>query len=274
MGGSSPRPATTRPCGSGTRRPGSCSAHSEEATSAPSSAWPSAPMAAGWSRADVRRHRAGLGSDDRPGGRLQPPQGPQHRQITSVAYSPDGRWLASACYGSIVRVWDATTGKEVSNLSWRRHERGHGRGLQPRWAPARHGQLGGNRHGLGRRDRAGSSARSRATPAASPAWPSAPMGAGSPRRAGGSHQGLGLGACRRHTEPPLRQSGQSPHAQGPHRLGPSSRLQPRRDATRLGQRGWHDQGLGRAERSGSPHLRRSTVAFSPDGKWLASTKLG
>jgi WD40 repeat protein len=30
--------------------------------------------------------------------------------IHSVAYNPDGRWLASANYDSIVRVWDATTG--------------------------------------------------------------------------------------------------------------------------------------------------------------------
>jgi WD40 repeat protein len=33
--------------------------------------------------------------------------------IASVAYSPDGRRFASACLGSIVRVWDATTGKVI-----------------------------------------------------------------------------------------------------------------------------------------------------------------
>jgi Tol biopolymer transport system component len=31
--------------------------------------------------------------------------------IEGVAYSPDGKWLASACIGSTVRVWDATTGE-------------------------------------------------------------------------------------------------------------------------------------------------------------------
>jgi RNA polymerase sigma factor (sigma-70 family) len=34
-------------------------------------------------------------------------------RVTSVAYSPDGRWIATASWDSTARVWDAKTGKEV-----------------------------------------------------------------------------------------------------------------------------------------------------------------
>ena len=129
-----------------------------------------------------------------------------HYRIRSVAYSPDGRWLASAAVDSIVRVWDATTGEEVFKSSRRRHQRGHGCGLQPRCPPAGLRQPGGDHQGLGRRDLEATPHVSRATPAASPAWPSAPMGAGWPRRAGGSHQGLGPGR----NEPGGSPAGRSP----------------------------------------------------------------
>jgi WD40 repeat protein len=46
---------------------------------------------------------------------LSPLQG-DGTSIYSVAYSPDGSWLASACGGSQVRVWDATTGKRYRDL--------------------------------------------------------------------------------------------------------------------------------------------------------------
>jgi RNA polymerase sigma factor (sigma-70 family) len=37
-------------------------------------------------------------------------------RLTSVAYSPDGRWIATAAWDGTARLWDAQTGKEVRRL--------------------------------------------------------------------------------------------------------------------------------------------------------------
>ena len=38
------------------------------------------------------------------------------RQVSHVAFSPDGRWAASGSWDSSVRVWDGRTGKFVATL--------------------------------------------------------------------------------------------------------------------------------------------------------------
>ena len=36
--------------------------------------------------------------------------------VTSVAYSPDGKHIVSGSFDKTVKIWDSTTGKEVSVL--------------------------------------------------------------------------------------------------------------------------------------------------------------
>src|SRR5262249_20369007 len=37
-------------------------------------------------------------------------------RVTSVAYSPDGRWIATAAWDGTARIWDAKAGKEARRL--------------------------------------------------------------------------------------------------------------------------------------------------------------
>jgi len=55
---------------------------------------------------------AEAGSKKKPVARLTGHQ----RQISHVAFSPDGRWIASGSWDTSVRVWDGRTGKFVATL--------------------------------------------------------------------------------------------------------------------------------------------------------------
>ncbi len=49
------------------------------------------------------------------------------KEVNAVAFSPDGRWLATASSKNVAQVWDATTGQElltVGSKAWRRNMEG------------------------------------------------------------------------------------------------------------------------------------------------------
>ena len=65
-----------------------------------------------------------------------------------LAFSPDGRHLASAGFDFVVRVWEATTGKELQVLKGHNWPI-HGVAFSPRRPAARLGQRGQHRPGMG-----------------------------------------------------------------------------------------------------------------------------
>ena len=80
----------------------------------------------------------------------------------SVAYSPDGRRLASGSYDQTVAVWDAETGQRLRELTG--HQGGVSvRGVQPGRATPRLGVRGPDRGGVGRRDGAAAARAHRAS---------------------------------------------------------------------------------------------------------------
>ena len=68
---------------------------------------------------------------------------------TSVAFSPDGKRLASASCDRTVKVWDAATGQETLTLKGHT-DSCHERGVQPRRPAARLRQSGWDGEGVGR----------------------------------------------------------------------------------------------------------------------------
>ena len=76
---------------------------------------------------ELRQDGEGVGRGQRAG--IADPEGPQ-RHVSSVAWSPDGKRLATASEDQTAKVWDAASGQELLTLQ------GHGdsveeRGLEP-----------------------------------------------------------------------------------------------------------------------------------------------
>jgi parallel beta-helix repeat protein len=94
--------------------------------------------------------------------------------VRSVAFSPDGRLLASGSWDETIKLWDVASGREVRTLT------GHTEGSIP-WRSAPTGGCwpqapGTGRSSCGRWPVAASCAPSQATPTGSIPWRSAPTG--------------------------------------------------------------------------------------------------
>ena len=201
-----------------------------------------------------------MGRRDRPGNLTLK----GHTGSVSVAFSPDGKRLASASEDQTVKVWDAGTGQETLTLKGHTDD-GLERGVQPRRQAARLRQRGSDGEGVGRRDRAGNPHPQGAHRRRSRAWRSAPTASGSLRQRRPDGEGVGR-----------RDRAGNPHPQGAHQRGfPSVAFSP--DGKRIASASddrtvkvW-DAGTGQEILTLKGHTNDVTsVAFSPDGKRLAS----
>ena len=205
------------------------------------------------------------GPADRAGARApQPPPAPvppsrlartltgHTRGVLGVAFSPDGRLLATASRDGTARVWDPATGDCLRTLTGHTSELS-GRGVQPGRAAARHRQP--------RRDGAAVGSGHRRLPA----HPDRPH---QRRLRGGVQPGR---AAARHRQP--RQDGAAvgpghrrlpAHPDRPHRAGHRGGVQPGRAAARHRQRRQDGAAVGPGHRPllpahpDRPHQRRSS----------------
>ena len=136
--------------------------------------WPSRPTGSSW-RPGALMAQSSCGTP--PPARRRSPSRGIRTMVWSVAFSPDGKRLATGSGDRTVKLWDAATGQETLTL------KGHSdtvnvSGLLARREAAGDRELGSHSQAVGRRHRPGDCSHSRGIRMRSGRWPSRPTGSG------------------------------------------------------------------------------------------------
>ena len=188
-----------------------------------------------------------------------------------IAYSPDGKWMATASgdpgiFG-VARLWSAEPGgAQAGPRPGRDPGRGVLRRVQPRQQAARHRRRRPRDPHLRGRDRQARSSRSRTTPTGSSPSPSAPTASGSPAPAATRRARSSTSRRRSRSSPSPAMPSRSTRS----RSRPTASRSPAAARTTGSGSGTPTPTASRSARSAASAARSSASAYSPDGQTLVA----